>query len=72
MGKNFKQRGNDEMKMNNIIFLIIGILFLFFGFYINFTIHTSNLEHLIYGYFLTLCNIVGLLFIIGSMGEFTY
>lgn len=60
------------MKMNDIIFLIIGILFLFFGFYINFTIHTNHLEHLIYGYFLTLCNIVGLLFIIGSMGEFTY
>lgn len=58
------------MDYNRIIFFIMGICFLFFGFYINYTLHSSNLEHLIYGYFLTLCNIAGLLFIIGSMGEF--
>lgn len=58
------------MDFTKIFMLVTGICFLFFGFYINYTIHDSHLEHLIYGYFLTLCNIVGLLFIMGSMGEF--
>lgn len=58
------------MEFNSILMLIIGICFLFFGFYINFTLHSSNLEHLLYGYFLTLCNLVGLLFIIGALGEY--
>lgn len=58
------------MDFTKIFMLVTGICFLFFGFYINYTIHDSHLEH-----FLTLCNIsiwllVGLLFIMGSMSEF--
>lgn len=57
------------MKLNNLLIFLIGVFFIVFGLWSTWEILGESCDILIHLCYLSICNIVGLLFLLSSFGN---